>query len=312
MMQRAFYYGEATMASLTDLLESGTVSKDKESHLIRNIAFCLSHIKRVLFDGEIDNAGEGEDGSKGHFLEPPRKEKPSQYLVDDRIPFLHNESDEEVGKLPNYDNDGHDKKHIIEPLSSFNESKSPEIMNEPLLLDEIIKKRHRKKKRVAAVGSYPISNLLLERGLREVAPYDCSHFIKEFCLKLVRIVTKICTLKRSPGATRFAFGVDINILKSHLKYKPWVSLISLEKVLVDTVLNFLALVGSGSSDSAENWDTILGGIVAEYWLESEGIIALKCIFLYNVDHENMLLILNKECINLIGTESIFVFDIRCC
>jgi hypothetical protein len=311
MMQYAFYYGEATMASLTDLLESGTMSKDKESHLIRNIAFCLSHIKRILFDGEIDNAGEGEDGSKGHFLEPPKKEKPSQYLVDDRIPFLYNESDEEERKLPNYDNDGHYEKHI-KPSSSFEESKSLEILNGPLLVDDIIKKRHRKKKRVAAVGSYPISNLILERGLREVAPYDCSHFIEEFCLKLARIVTKICTLKRTPGVTRFAFGIDINILKSHLKYKPWVSLVSSEKVLVDMVLNFLALVGSGSSDSADNWDAILGGIVAEYWLESEGIIALKCVFVYNVDHENILLILIKEYIDLIGTESIFVFVFRCC
>jgi hypothetical protein len=269
MMMHAFHYGEATMTSLTDLLDSGFASKGKELHLLKNIASCFSHIKGIFFDGNSYNAGDGNESSNVEFDVPSsehsKEEKNSQLLVADQTSYLNNDSDCEE----RYHDDGNPQRRS---LNAYEWSKSLGNTNEQLLIDEAIKIGEGRRETVAATGSYPISNMLLEKGLRDVAPYDCSQYIEEFCLKLVRIVTKICKLKKTSGVT---FGIDINIVKSNMKYKPWVSLIYSEKVLLNSILNFLAVVGSGSRESAENWDNILGGIVAEYWEESEGIIVLK-------------------------------------
>jgi hypothetical protein len=213
MMMHAFHYGEATMTSLADLLNSGLISKDKELHLLRNIAFCFSHIKGIFFDGNLYNTGEGNYSSNVQFDVPSsehsKKEKNSQLLVDDQTSYLNNDSNCEE----RYHDDDNPQK---EPSNAYEESKSLENTSEQLLIDEVIKIGEDRNETVPAAGSYPISNMLLEEGLRDVAPYDCSQYIEEFCLKLVRIVTKICKFRKPSGVTRFAFGIDINIVKSNM------------------------------------------------------------------------------------------------
>lgn len=276
MMMHTFYYGEATMTAVTDILDSGAISKDKESHLIRTISSCFSHITSIFFGGELSNSGEEKVNSNVRFMEPllanPEVEaqKTLQSIFDDRLSNLNNKEEKEESKLSHH-HDDHKSVHKSKVSSTYDEAKFVVDTNEGILLDQK-KLRKKRKKIIAPIGSCPISNILLEKGLRGIALYDCSHYISEFCLKLVRTVIKICTMKKTSGitVTRFAFGIDTNVMKNHLKYKPWGVLMNSEKIIVNMILNFLALVGSGSRDCAEDWDVILGGIVAEYWVESEG------------------------------------------